>query len=487
MDKNVKIIAAVAIVIVIAAAAFVVLNNGDKSDNGDGTDASKNKSDLNKMLVEWDEGTTTPYPARLMILGNANCDDDITQADITYIENLIKNGYKYTDEFMADANFDGVIDEKDIELVKELINKDSYKGKVNYINCNYKIRTFDMGVPLRLANILTQTLEMEMILAPDAIVATDYRANTPANGGQSTFWTEYASVIDYSKVGNIGSHKTPNAEEIAAVAKNYGDGYLTVWFNSEHANNTGYLEDALAGTNVQILRLPSWENGATANGMLTAGYMFHNYSKAVEWVTWYDGVMKQITDKVSKLTDADKKKVLGSYLYTSENKNSGTYDIFKGDSGEYQNLLRLGIVDLVEEISLSGSRSWKETLTDEQFAQLCKTSGCDLMVGTVPGPFGAVNNEVITSDYLKQIYQQRLSGIREYTDGNVDLIVFGWIWASGPMELSFLATVGNYMYDWDLDVEEITNQGLKFMDIYGTGEYQYTYDTVKDVLFYEGE
>ncbi len=482
MEKNIKIIAAVIIVVVVvAAAAFVVMNGSEKSE------AEKNKEALNKVLKEMDEGTTTPYPARLMILGNANCDDDITQADIAHIEKLIKNGYDYTKEFMSDANFDGLIDQADIDLVKELIDKNSYKGKVNYINSNYKIRTYDMGVPLHLANILTQTMEMEMILAPEAIVATDFRAGYPGkNGGQSVFWQEFASVVDYDKVGNIGNHKTPNAEEIAAVAKEYGNGYLTVWFNSEHANSTGYLEDALVGTNVQILRLPSWENGATANGMLTAGYMFHKYDKAVEWVTWYDGVMKQITDKVSKLKESEKKRVLGSYLYTSEDKNTGTYDIFKGDSGEYQNLLKLGIIDVVKEISLSGSRSWKETLTDENFAQVCKESGCDLMVGTVPGPFGAVGTESITSDYFKEIYKQRLAGIQEYTEGKVDLIVYGWIWASGPMELTFLATVANYLYGWDLDVAGITNQGLKFMGIYGTGEYQYTYDSVKDTLFYTG-
>lgn len=485
MDSKIKAIVAIAIVVVVVAAAAVMLGGSDKTDDGN-SDASKNKDSLGKALQKMDD-ETAPYPARLMILGNANCDDDITSADVEYIQGLIKNGYDYVDEFMADANYDGVIDEKDVELVKKLIDKD-YAGEVNYINCNYKIRTYDMGAPLHLANILTQTLEMEMILAPEAIVATDYRAGDPnRNGGQSVFWKEYASVIDYSKIGNIGNHKTPNAEEIAAVAKEYGNGYLTVWFNSEYANNTGYLEDALEGTNVQILRLPSWENGATANGMLTAGYMFHNYGKAVEWVTWYDGVMKQITDKVSKLTDSERKKVLGSYLYTSESKNDGTYDIFKGDSGEYQNLLRLGIVDLVDNISLSGSKAWKETLTDEQFAQLCKKYGCDLMVGTVPGPFGAVGNESITPDYFKTIYNQRLAGMREYTDEDVDLFVYGWIWASGPMELSFLASVGNYMYGWDLPVEDIVNQGLKFMGIYGTGEYQYTYDTVKDVLFYAGD
>ena len=480
MNNTSKIIAVVAVIIVVAAAAFMVLGGDNEKSEGD-----KNKDALAPVLQKMSDDTAD-YPARLMILGNANCDDDIDDKDVAYIEKLIKNGYDYTKEFMADANYDGVIDEKDVELVKQLIDKNNYKGKVNYLNCNYKIRQYDMGVPLKLANILTQTLEIECILAPEAIVATDFRAAQPSAGGQSTFWTEFASVIDYSKLGMTGSHKTPNAETYEQIARQYGDGYLTVWYNSEYANNTGYLEDSLKGSNVQIIRLPSWENGSTANGVLTAGYMFHKYDRAVEWVAWYDGWMDKILEKVNQLTPDQKKKVLGSYLSTSEEAPEGEYMIFKGDSGEYQNLLKLGIIDLVEKISLSGSKSWKEVMTDEQFANLCKTHGCDLMVGTVAGPFGAVGKDPISVDYIKKVYEERLKGINEYADGKVNLVVFGWIFASGPMELTFLSAIGNHLYGWDLPVEQITNEGLKWVGNYGTGNYQYTYDSIKDLLFYTG-
>ena len=222
MSPSLKIIAVVAVIIVVAAAAFVVLGGDSEKSEGD-----KNKEALAPVLQKMSDDTAD-YPARLMILGNANCDDDIDDKDVAYIEKLIKNGYDYTKEFMADANYDGVIDEKDVELVKQLIDKNNYKGKVNYLNCNYKIRQYDMGVPLKLANILTQTLQIECILAPEANVATDFRAAQPSAGGQSTFWTEFASVIDYSKLGMTGSHKTPNAETYEQIARQYGDGYLTV-------------------------------------------------------------------------------------------------------------------------------------------------------------------------------------------------------------------------------------------------------------------
>ena len=109
MNSTSKIIAVVAVIIVVAAAAFVVLGGDNEKSEGD-----KNKDALAPVLQKMSDDTAD-YPARLMILGNANCDDDIDDKDVAYIEKLIKNGYDYTKEFMADANYDGVIDEKDVD------------------------------------------------------------------------------------------------------------------------------------------------------------------------------------------------------------------------------------------------------------------------------------------------------------------------------------------------------------------------------------
>ena len=61
------------------------------------------------------------------------------------------------------------------------------------------------------------------------------------------------------------------------------------------------------------------------------------------------------------------------------------------------------------------------------------------------------------------------------------------------VELTFLAQVGNYLYDWDLDVEKITNEGMKWIGIYdedgadGTSDYMYTYAELVERLWYTGE
>ncbi len=494
MTGKTIVLAVIVVAVIAVAGAAVVLSDGDdKGENKGGSEqnAGKNLSALESRLDDM-KNKEADYPM-LMILGNADWDDNIGDDDIAYIEGLIKNGYNYADEFMCDANYDGLIDDKDVEMVKLLKDHKNYYDKVNYINCDYKIRTYDMSRPLHLAGCLSQTFEIECILAPEAIVATDYRCGDPArNEGEGTFWQEWASVLDYDKLGTVGNLKFPVAETIVNACKVNGDGDLTVWMNSEYARGTGDLENQVANTGVQIIRLPSWENGATVNGVITAGYFFHKYDRAIDWADWYNGYMDQIKELVGKLTDDQKKKVLGCYLYTSD-EDPTSYYVFAGNSGEYQNLLRLGIVDVVTKAEVNQGSGWKVELTDEAFAAVCQKFGCDVMVGTVPGPFGSAymngSKDIVSQAYMEKIYKERLTGLNAYTDksNQVDLVVFGWIWATGPMELTFLAQVGNYLYDWGLDVEKITNEGMQWMNIYGeSGEYKYTYDSILPRLWYTG-
>ncbi len=271
----IKIVAVLAVAVLIGGAAVYVVTSKGQSE-GD-----KNKEALENTLQQM-YANVDPYPARLMVLGNADCDDDIDNDDVAAIQKLVDDGYTYTNDYMADANYDGIIDSKDVDRAKELINHNSYEGTAYYINVDYHVREYRMGDPVKVANILTQVLEAECILFKNditRIVATDERCYSAATMG--TFYKEFESVLDYSKLGNIGSHRTPSAEQYLAVAQNYGDGYLSVWMNSEHSYNNGYLEKDLAGTNVQLVRLPSWERGATINGMLTGGFLFDKYDGAV--------------------------------------------------------------------------------------------------------------------------------------------------------------------------------------------------------------
>ncbi len=58
----------------------------------------------------------------LQICGNANMDETINDADVSYIEKVIKGEAEETK--LSDANNDGTVDEKDVDQIKKIIAGD---------------------------------------------------------------------------------------------------------------------------------------------------------------------------------------------------------------------------------------------------------------------------------------------------------------------------------------------------------------------------
>ena len=487
MDKKVIIVAAVIAIIVIAAAAFVLMNNGGSGDKKDdsgqtGQDAKKNLSALTTKLDNlYDQSAS--YPTRLMILGNADLDDDIDNNDVAVIERVMKTDYNYVDNYFADANYDGLIDQKDVDMVKQLINYNAYKGKVNYLNCDYYIRTYDMGAPLYVANTLTQSLQILMILCPDNIVATDDRCHKYKNIGD--FYKEFESVIDYGdenhqdQIGSIGDRRSYNAEHILEISRKYADGKLTAWLQSNRSNTD--IEDKTAGTGTQIVRLPGWEKGACVNGVLTAGYLFHAFDKAKEYTAWHDGVWNDIMDRLAKVPQSEKKKAIVLTMGNTDDPNPTTYSMLYKSAGEYMDAVYSGFISVTEMYYKDNNipeNQYSVDLTKEDLAALYSKYGFDLVIGTMPGPFNT------TAEVQENNYKARHAYLDVVSGGKADMIYYGWIYCTGPHYLGYVATLCNVMYGWDLDVEKITNDCLKLEGIYGTGPGQWTYETLKPTLYY---
>ena len=459
------------------------------ADGGDDGPGAINKRALNDVLTSMYKDGEHGYPARLMVLGNVNADDVIDDKDLELAASIVGTDYDYVKNFLADANYDGLIDENDLEMIGELIDHDGFFGVVNYINCDFKVRQYDMSVPLRTSNILTQTLQMLCILAPESVVAVDDRCtNGPTAHG--TYWKEFASVLDYDKLGSVGSHKSPNAEKYLIVAKQYGDGYLTAVMNSEYAQNTGYMEEQLKDSNVQIIRIPSWERGAVDNGMLTLGFLIHRFDVAYEWVKWHDGYLDAIIEKVGTLTDDQRKKVAVGVLSDTDTSEMDHFDMNYYASGEFLALNRLGVINIGEkylkELGAS-SNEWSVTISKEQFAAMYQKYGLDVMVGTIAGPYNVAPFTTRTTS-VERIYAMNTEFLREYCDGVPQLQIYGWEYALGPHDLTYAASLVNVLYGWsEFDVETIVNESLQWMNIYGDGDYQYTYRDIVHTTIYPNE
>lgn len=110
MDKKMMgVIAVVAILLVSAVAVYVVIGSDD------------------------DPGTPTGLDeAELKVFGNINGDSHIDSDDVTLIEKLIGENATASEYPMADANQDGKIDSKDVDVVKAII--DGKKTTIWHVN-----------------------------------------------------------------------------------------------------------------------------------------------------------------------------------------------------------------------------------------------------------------------------------------------------------------------------------------------------------------
>ena len=113
-----KLVAVIAVLIIaIAAVSVVLLSNGNDE----------------KPVKE---------TGRLLVYGNANNDDYLDDRDVNFIQNIVDGKIEWnssTNKF-ADADTDGKITSKDVELVKKFLNKEQclmyYQdtwGRVSYV------------------------------------------------------------------------------------------------------------------------------------------------------------------------------------------------------------------------------------------------------------------------------------------------------------------------------------------------------------------
>ncbi len=82
----------------------------------------------------------------LMAFGNANMDDVIDQADITYVQGIIKGTTESTK--LADANYDGKVDEDDVTQIEQIV---SWDPDIILLKCHKNNPTSDTQYTIEMA------------------------------------------------------------------------------------------------------------------------------------------------------------------------------------------------------------------------------------------------------------------------------------------------------------------------------------------------
>ena len=262
------------------------------------------------------------YPdTHLTVLGNADSDEDIDLDDVAVIRNYVDSGVtrEYRDVYMYDADYNGIIDSKDVALVERIVDALasgdwSAVGVVHYVNVDKDIAAYDMTKSDKVVTLIAPPLDSVLAMGgKDLVVGFDSRITT------GKYHSEYARTFDFSKMTDVGDCNEPSAEAIAKVAKANG-GVNVVCGTKDSYGPT--LESVFAGSCVQVIRIASWEYGGTMYGFMTLAFLLKLTAGAKAYCDWYNGCA-ELVEKIVNSVDPSKRSAgkVGAaavYGYTDE-------------------------------------------------------------------------------------------------------------------------------------------------------------------------
>ncbi len=431
-NKLIMILAAVAVVSVAGGAYFLMTQGGSSN-----------------------AFSPSEYPdSYLTLLGNAEADNVIDSKDVTKIQALIdsKESYDYKDYYMYDANFDGKIDSADVEFVQKIIaalgaadptSSAAWAdvGTVHYVNVDYKIASYDMTKSNKVITLIAPPLDSVLAMGGrDLVVGFDNRITT------GKFYSEYAKTFDYSKMYDVGSCTEPSTEVITNAAKANGSVTVVCGTSGSYGPN---MESTFAGTNVQVIRIASWEYGGTMYGFMTLGFLLKMNDGAAAYYTKYMEIADVVEDFIENDVPASKKAAgqngaAACYGYNDE------LSLLGKSTGEYANLMLLDPYDSTEsylEGGISGGHG--NTITSEGVSSMYQShhlKNLILMVGTPFQVKAAEGNAQSSTAYIKALYDGWNDKIGISVMENLDYCIAGYSFSSGVADVLNRLVLAYYLY-----------------------------------------
>lgn len=287
MDKKVMIIAIIAVVAV-AAAGVVVLTMG-----------SHNSSDDNGKIV----GNTiaeADFPnkdSRLWVYGNANEDDKIDNADVTYLEEIVA-GTK-TATRLADANADGKVDSKDVDYLKSIIGAGAdTKIDVYYIDNYFKVAKVSWPVKSIATTYCSGVYTCEVTGLTGKVKMIDSTIES--------YWAKLNSSLQSAT--SLGTTETPDYEKIM---QNKIDVYIPGYCDS-NADVESPKKLNPAGIDVMFMNTcdnsgVSYPNEYIDRSIVMFGYLLQgDMTKTYQYLAWHDGILNEVKTKAATLAENEK-------------------------------------------------------------------------------------------------------------------------------------------------------------------------------------
>ena len=280
MDK--KMIGAVAVVVILVVAAvavYLVAFNGE------------------------DNGTPSALDdAELKVYGNINGDRYIDVKDANLIQELIDDGKTAAEYPLADANQDGVLDSKDVDVVDNIIaGKSTTVWHINYHDTNgdgimdEEIVSTKFPVSSAIMTGSTNSFLITYMLGiVDEIKGATYGSTVDA----ALFGNTYMNTDKVVKLGTsstsitfedgkVGSSDVIKTQNVTAVISDWNRTYLT-------------NEDAFEKAGVDVIRVASasMDREVLVHSALLLGLLFQKIDRSFEYVDLCTTVMDYVEDAI---------------------------------------------------------------------------------------------------------------------------------------------------------------------------------------------
>ncbi|MCQ2085210.1 MAG: ABC transporter substrate-binding protein [archaeon] len=411
---NSKLLAIVAVIVVVIAGlgVYAVVNHDDE-----------------EKVVETD---------RLLIYGNVNNDDVIDDKDLTLLKQMI-DGDKEPSA-LADVNADGTLDDKDVEKLQDIIDK---KAKtVFYYNAMYK-KPYETPYPLKNIVVASPQPTMSvMLLGPeDKAAGTAEPADTALFAGikADELWEvnkAYQWNVGVTKVSNLPAEK--KADAVITTIETYA------------MNTEKDFEDA----KIPVIRLDV-RGTSSISAALMIGFLCGAEEKAEKFVGYIDKVQKEIDSKTSKV--AEDKKVSAMIVSKS--------DVYGNESG-FTSCIKLAGANLAVEVPETsraiGDKEWLNNVAPDY-----------VLAYTTVTKYAYDTASAIT-------YWEQFTGIYDFFDSVPDNFMFVGYYLPDTLRAAYLAEVF-YPDQFEKGYGDKIHQ--EYVDSFLSALHDAKYDVTKDGNF----
>lgn len=275
MAVSTKILAVVVIAVLVVAGVglYFVLNDDDDDDK---------------------EAATT---GRLQVYGNADNNDVIDDEDLNAIDNFKESWDKEKYPY-ADANRDGVIDDKDKEIIQKLINREPCD--VTYIDGTGEEKTCSFPIDrFVIAGTMVHPVINALGISDHAVGKTGKSSSLDPVLDAPTYNLPQAGPKAYSV----------DLEQISKLGK--VDAVFTLY-----SSTYDKVETALEGSGISCVRINPESTDYSLKAYLLVGFLTNAMDRSKIIVDFYDKWNEDIADKVASISDADRKTGFAAYTYS---------------------------------------------------------------------------------------------------------------------------------------------------------------------------